>query len=60
VEAIDGMLAGLHRLRSGLLSQIRQADDATDARVDALLAQCGAPSPGLACHLWVRGDRSQT
>ncbi|HEY8042985.1 MAG TPA: hypothetical protein VIF35_01860 [Streptosporangiaceae bacterium] len=32
------MLAELHLARSALLAEIRASDDATDARVDALLA----------------------
>lgn len=38
MAAIDTMLAELHTARSVLVSQIRASDDATDARVDALLA----------------------
>jgi hypothetical protein len=38
VDAIDAMLLELHAMRSRLLGEIRQADDATAARVDALLA----------------------
>jgi hypothetical protein len=38
MDAIDGMLADLHAMRSRLVGEIRQADDATAARVDALLA----------------------
>lgn len=39
VLAIDGMLRGLHTLRATLLTEMRHADDATAARVDALLAR---------------------
>ena len=39
MAAVDAMLAELHRARARLVSEIRQADDATAARVDALLAQ---------------------
>jgi hypothetical protein len=38
VGAIDGMLAELHQARSRLVSEIRRSDDATMARVDAMLA----------------------
>jgi hypothetical protein len=38
MAAIDTMLAELHSARSALLAEIRASDDATDARVDALLA----------------------
>jgi hypothetical protein len=38
MDAIDGMLADLYAMRSRLVGEIRQADDATAARVDALLA----------------------
>jgi hypothetical protein len=39
VEAIDAMLAGLHRARQQLVIEIRQHQDAGLARVDALLAR---------------------
>jgi hypothetical protein len=39
VEAIDAMLAELHRARQQLVTEIRQAEDAATARVDALLAR---------------------
>jgi hypothetical protein len=39
VEAIDAMLAELHRARQQLVTEIRQAQDAAVARVDALLAR---------------------
>jgi len=38
MSAIDMMLAKLHAARSVLVSEIRVSDDATDARVDAMLA----------------------
>jgi len=38
VEAIDAMLAELHSARSALVGEIRRADDATNARIDAMLA----------------------
>jgi hypothetical protein len=38
MAAIDAMLAELHSARSALVGEIRASDDATDARVDALLA----------------------
>jgi hypothetical protein len=38
MDAIDGMLADLHAMRARLVSEVRAADDATAARVDALLA----------------------
>jgi len=37
VDAIDAMLRDLHSVRQELVSEIRQADDATAARADALL-----------------------
>jgi hypothetical protein len=40
VDAIDAMLGELHRIRSGLVAEVRAADDATNARVDELLARC--------------------
>jgi hypothetical protein len=39
VDAIDAMLARLYAARSALLTQIRQSDDTTAARGDALLAR---------------------
>ncbi len=38
VDAIDSMLRELHLMRSRLVSEIRQADDATAVQVDAMLA----------------------
>jgi hypothetical protein len=38
MAAIDDMLASLHRIRSRLVTEIRGSDDATIARVDAMLA----------------------
>ncbi len=38
MDAIDGMLAELHRMRARLVSEIRASDDARAARVDAMLA----------------------
>ncbi len=39
MDAIDAMLRELHTLRSCLVSEIRASDDATAARVDALLGE---------------------
>jgi hypothetical protein len=39
MDAIDGMLAELHRARATLLAEIRVSDDATAARADAMLAE---------------------
>ena len=36
---VDAMLGELHALRSRLVSEIRASDDATAARVDALLGE---------------------
>jgi hypothetical protein len=36
---IDAMLRDLQQMRSRLIGEIRQADDATAARVDAMLAR---------------------
>ena len=41
MDAIDAMLAELHALRSRLTGEMRASDDATAARVDALLAARG-------------------
>jgi len=40
MDAIDGMLRDLYAMRSRLTGEIRQADDASAARADALLAEC--------------------
>jgi hypothetical protein len=37
VDAADAALGELYRIRAQLVSEIRDADDATAARVDALL-----------------------
>jgi hypothetical protein len=37
MDEIDAMLSELHALRARLVSEIRESDDASDARVDALL-----------------------
>ncbi len=42
VAAIDGLLRELHKLRTDLGNQMRASDDATAARVDALLKR-GTP-----------------
>jgi hypothetical protein len=39
MASIDTMLAELHSLRSALVAEIRVNDDATEARVDKLLAE---------------------
>jgi hypothetical protein len=41
MDETDAMIAALHALRARLVSEIRDADDATAARVDALLASAG-------------------
>ena len=42
IDAIDAMLRDLHTVRQQLISEIRQADDATAARADKLLRGDGA------------------
>jgi hypothetical protein len=42
LAAIDDMLAGLHRVRQQLVSEVRAYDDAAGARVDAMLAEARA------------------
>ncbi len=42
IDKIDGMLRELHALRSRLVAEMRGFDDATMARVDALLAELAA------------------
>ena len=39
VDAIDTMLAALHKIRARLISEVQQADRATAIRADALLAR---------------------
>jgi hypothetical protein len=39
VDAIDGALRDLYLIRGRLTAEVRQADDATAARADALLAR---------------------
>ena len=46
VDAIDAALLELHRIRGQLIGEIRQADDASAARVDALLAGGSGHDPG--------------
>lgn len=41
MDAVDELLRELHTLRNRLVSEIRQSDDATAARVDALLGRAG-------------------
>ena len=48
MDAIDAMLAELHTLRARLVSEIRASDDATAARVDAMLAEGQAVEAGPA------------
>jgi hypothetical protein len=47
MDQIDSMLADLHRLRSRLVSEMRDSDDATAARVDAFL-EARRDQPGAA------------
>ncbi len=42
IEALDAALAEAHRIRARLVDQIRRSDDATQRRVDQLLARCRA------------------
>ena len=42
MDEIDAMLRELHTLRGQLVSQIRDSDDASRARADALLRRDGA------------------
>jgi hypothetical protein len=41
MDEIDAMLRELHTLRGQLVSEIRDSDDASDARADALLRRDG-------------------
>jgi hypothetical protein len=40
MDAIDAAVRELYGLRSGLVTEIRAADDVTGARVDELLRKC--------------------
>ena len=42
MDAIDAMLADLHAMRRRLVTEMRASDDATGARVDAMLAAAKA------------------
>ena len=42
MDAIDTMLGQLHALRARLVSEIRASDDATAARVDAMLSRAAS------------------
>ena len=42
LDTIDAMLRDLHQMRSRLVGEMRDSDDATAARVDALLAAAKA------------------
>lgn len=44
VNAIDAALLALHEIRARLVGELRAADDATDARADALLARTHDPA----------------
>jgi hypothetical protein len=46
VDAIDAMLRELHSVRSRVVAEIRQADDAAIARADELLASLRHERPG--------------
>ncbi len=39
MDAIDGMLAELHKMRARLMDEMAASDDATAARVDELLSR---------------------
>ena len=39
IDAVDAMLGELYRVSAQLVAEVRQADDATAARADALLAR---------------------
>ena len=45
MDAIDGMLRDLYAMRSRLVTEIRASDDATAARVDAMLSRSATASP---------------
>jgi hypothetical protein len=46
MDAIDAMLAELHRARQQLVGEIREHEDAAAARVDAMLARLRHERPG--------------
>lgn len=45
VDAIDASIRELHKIRQQLISEIRVSDDATAARVDAMLAGLDSSGP---------------
>jgi hypothetical protein len=59
VDAIDGALRELHAIRSRLVSSIRDADDATAARADALLRRRGGDPPAPRLPHDLRDDKKQ-
>ena len=46
VDAIDGALTGLHKIRARLITEIRASDDATAIRADELLAESERSNSG--------------
>jgi hypothetical protein len=46
MDAIDAMLRELHQVRAQLTGEIRADDDATDARIDALLSEDASGEAG--------------
>ena len=60
VDAIDGALAELHKVRQRLISEIRASDVATAMRVDKLLAESACRDsdgyfPGSVCSGEAKG-----
>ena len=60
MDAIDAMLRELHALRSRLADEIRVSDDATAARVDALLAELAAQDHRGATPAGLAGAEADT
>lgn len=42
IDEIDAALVGLHRIRTTVINEIRESDEAAIRRVEALLARCRA------------------
>ena len=58
VDAIDAAIRELHSVRQQLISEIRQADDASASRADALLERLGSDQRRHRRHLVRRSPNS--
>jgi hypothetical protein len=60
VDALDAMLGHLYGVRAQLVSEIRQADDATAARADELLRGEALAQPGHGGDVDLPGEGSRS